>query len=273
MSNHCSKTAGYYQGLARRYFDYLLKIADEIARQAKEDGLSFEAAREKVLDMVDADLANDMEENWYTSHRYAGDYEGLAVERLVCSVFPELNMEQTARVVRRAEKDCKQNIRRRYGRHGGKGPLRSEYGEARIRGDRLCRALGVSEVYFVGEAGAERMVEDGRYCAVRRVFQAMVARRYRKVTFIPSRALGRTYRPQTRRASPRARRTMGKAGDDGGGGDDGDSDGEPPRALVHPSAPDRARSIPVDTHESNRFHPSRRLVLPRCWRLSEGRCA
>ena len=82
--------------------------------------------------------------------------------------------------------------------------------------------------------------------------------------------------PRTSSRSPRrspVRSSAKSGGDDGGGDDDGDSDGEPPRALVHPSAPDRARSIPVDTHESNRFHPSRRLVLPRCWRLSEGRCS
>ena len=85
-------------------------------------------------------------------------------------------------------------------------------------------------------------------------------------------ARGRTPHPQARRSTPRACRSAAKAGDDGGGSDDGaDGDSEPPRPVI-PSAPVWAHRIPLGPHNRIGFFPSRRFV-PRSWRLERGRSA
>jgi|GEM_PF-4016683 len=80
-------------------------------------------------------------------------------------------------------------------------------------------------------------------------------------------ARGRTPHPQARRSTPRATRTAAKAGDDGGGSDDGaDGESEPPRPRLTTPAPSTAHN-PILIRELNRLHPSRRTPA-RSWRLA-----
>lgn len=119
--------------------------------------------------------------------------------------------------------------------------------------------------------------EDGFYTRfyndVLNMYQAAIERegRARARTRFPARR-GTTTHTQPRRASSRATRTAAKAGDDGGGSDDGaDGDSEPPRPVI-PSAPVWAHRIPLGPHNRIGFFPSRRFV-PRSWRLERGRSA
>ena len=75
----------------------------------------------------------------------------------------------------------------------------------------------------------------------------------------------------TRRA-PRACRSAAKASDGGGSDDGADGDSEPPRPRLTPPAPSTAHN-PILIRDLNRLHPSRRLALPRSWRLERGRSA
>lgn len=79
-----------------------------------------------------------------------------------------------------------------------------------------------------------------------------------------------TPRLQARRSAPRAVRSASKSGGDGGGEDGDGADGEPPRPVAHPSAPDRARYSHFSL-ELNRIFPSRRSPA-RSWCLGRG-CA
>jgi len=142
----------------------------------------------------------------------------------------------------------------------------------------------------LSEEEAAAIVEDGRRDS-EELMRSVHGRhwRRRRGSFVRT-LIGRNFRPAfssswkaTRRTLParresrratRAVASLARAGGDAGGdgSGDGDSDGEPPRPAVVPFAPSTARSIPC-TFELNSSSLSRRLVLPRCWRLSEGRCA
>lgn len=126
------------------------------------------------------------------------------------------------------------------------------------------------------EAGELMRSVHGRHwhCRKRGAFlSAILSRNFRpsfntswRATLRPSPA-----RRGTRRA-PRACRSAAKASDGGGSDDGADGESEPPRPRLTTPAPSTAHN-PILIRELNRLHPSRRLVLPRSWRLERGRSA